>query len=76
MTYYAGLDVSLRTVNICVIDDEGELVAETKFASDVQGIVAYSDELEMNTPIYSQSLTQAGQLCAGPQGSVRGRPDF
>ncbi len=40
MTYYAGFDVSLRTVNICVIDDEGELIAETKLASDVQDIVA------------------------------------
>jgi len=30
MTYYAGLDVSLRMVNLCVIDDQGELVAETK----------------------------------------------
>ena len=30
MTYYAGLDVSLRTVNICVIDDQGDFVAETK----------------------------------------------
>ena len=76
MIYYAGLNVSLRTVNICVIDDEGELVAETKFASDVQDIIAYLEELEMNTPISSQSLTQAGQLCAGPQGSVRGRPHF
>ena len=47
MTYYAGLDVSLRTVNICVIDDEGELVAETKLASDVQHIVAYLDELKL-----------------------------
>jgi len=47
MTYYAGLDVSLRTVNICVIDDEGELVAETKLASDVQDIVAYLDDLEL-----------------------------
>ena len=28
MTYYAGLDVSLRTVNLCVIDDQGELVAQ------------------------------------------------
>ena len=27
MTYYAGLDVSLRTVNICVINDQGELIA-------------------------------------------------
>ncbi len=48
MTYYAGLDVSLRTVNICVIDDQGELVAETKLASDVQDIVAYLDELELD----------------------------
>ena len=48
MTYYAGLDVSLRTVNICVIDDEGKLVAEAKLASYVQDIVAYLDELNLN----------------------------
>jgi transposase len=47
MIYYAGLDVSLRTVNICVIDDQGERVAETKLASDVQEIIAYLDELEL-----------------------------
>ena len=47
MTYYAGLDVSLRTVNICVIDDQGELVAETKLASDVQDIIAYLDNLSI-----------------------------
>ena len=48
MTYYAGIDVSLRTVNVCVVDDDGELVAETKLASDVQEIVSYLDELEHN----------------------------
>ncbi len=48
MTYYAGLDVSLRTVNICVIDDEGEFFAEIKLASDVQDIVAYLDELKLD----------------------------
>ena len=48
MTYYAGLDVSLRSVNICVVDDEGELVAESKLASDVQDIVAYLDELKLD----------------------------
>ncbi len=48
MTYYAGLDVSLRTVNICIIDEQGELVAETKLASDVQDMVAYLDELELD----------------------------
>ncbi len=61
MTYYAGFDVSLRTVNICIIDDEGELVAETKLASDVQEIVAYLDELELdieNVGIEAGTLTQ------------------
>jgi hypothetical protein len=48
MIYYAGLDVSLRTVNLCVIDSQGELVAETKLASDVQDIVAYLDALELD----------------------------
>jgi len=48
MTYYAGIDVSLRTVNICVVDDDGEQVAETKLSSDVQEIIAYLDELECN----------------------------
>jgi len=47
MTYYAGLDVSLRTVNICVVDDQGEQFAETKLASDVQDIIAYLDNLDI-----------------------------
>ncbi len=59
MTYYAGLDVSLRPVNICVIDDEGKLVAEAKLASDVQDIVAYLDELNLNI---SSIALEAGTL--------------
>ena len=51
MTYYAAVDVSLRAVNICVVDDDGELVAETKLSSDVQEIVAYLDELEYSIDI-------------------------
>ena len=59
MTYYAALDVSLRTVNICVIDDEGERYSETKLASDVQDIVAYLNDL--NIEIESVGL-EAGTL--------------
>jgi len=59
MTYYAGLDVSLRTVNICVINDQGEHIAESKLASDVQDIIAYLDEL--NIEIESIGL-EAGTL--------------
>jgi transposase len=48
MTYYAGLDVSLRSVNICVIDDQGTFVAETKLTSEVEDIVAYLDNLDLD----------------------------
>ncbi len=59
MTYYAGFDVSLRTVNICVVDDAGERIAEIKLASDVQDIIAYLDAL--NIEIESVGL-EAGTL--------------
>ena len=48
MTYYAGLDVSLRTVNICVINDQGEFIAETKVDSEVTDLVAYLDSLDLD----------------------------
>ena len=48
MTYYAGLDVSLRTVNICVINDQGEFIAETKVDSEVTDVVAYLDGLGLD----------------------------
>ncbi len=28
MTYYAGLDVALRTVAICIVDDKGTVALE------------------------------------------------
>jgi transposase len=60
MTYYAALDVSLRTVNLCVIDDQGEMVAETKLNSEVTDIIAYLDGLDLE--IASVGL-EAGTLC-------------
>lgn len=33
MNYYAGLDVSQQTTSICIVDDEGKIVAERKVAS-------------------------------------------
>ena len=68
MTYYAGIDVSLRSVNICVVDDDGELVAETKLPSDVQEIVAYLDELEHSVDIVGlEAGTLAQYLTYGLQ---------
>ena len=47
MTDYAALDVSLRAVNICVIDTEGKIKAETKLPSEVEDIRAYLQSLEV-----------------------------
>ena len=48
MNYYAGLDVSLQTVNICIIDDQGEFIAESKLDPEVTDIVAYLDGLDLD----------------------------
>ena len=47
MTYFAGLDVSLRSTNICVVDNQGELIAEGKTDADVAGIIAFLDALDV-----------------------------
>ncbi len=68
MTYYAGLDVSLRSVNICVIDDQGTFVVETKLTSDVQEIIAYLDSLELDiTSVGLEAGTLAQYLTYGLQ---------
>lgn len=51
MTYYAGLDVSLRSTNICVIDDQGSRVAEGKTDAEVAAIVAFLDALELKITV-------------------------
>jgi len=40
MTYYTGLDVSLRSVSVCIIDDTGSVCHETKVAAEVDQVVA------------------------------------
>ena len=51
MSYFAGIDVSLRIVNICVVGDDGEHIAETKLPSDVQEFIAYLDEFEQDIDV-------------------------
>ena len=68
MTYYAGIDVSLRSVNICVVDGDGEFVAETKLSSDIQEIIAYLDELGYDIDIVGlEAGTLAQYLTYGLQ---------
>ena len=78
MTYYAGLDVSLRSTNICVINDHGERIAEGKTDSEVADIVAFLDELDVGVievGLEAGTLTQYltyGLQFAGFRGSLHG----
>jgi transposase len=51
MTYYAALDVSLRSVAVCIIDDQGQFHFEAKIPSEVEDIVecfeAFDGEIEL-----------------------------
>jgi transposase len=38
MIYHTALDVSLRSVSICIVDDEGTILFETKVPSEVEEI--------------------------------------
>ena len=59
MTYYAALDVSLRSVAICIVDDQGEIYLEESVDSDVEDIVHCF--VRFGQPIQSVGL-EAGTL--------------
>lgn len=61
MTYYTGLDVSLRSVSICIIDDKGAIQHEAKVAADVDLIVRclHDFSLDVNAVAFEAgALTQ------------------
>ena len=58
MEYYAGLDVSLKLVSVCVVDQKGKIVREAKVESDTCALVNFFSGLGF-------PLTRIG-LEAGP----------
>lgn len=40
MSYYAGLDVSLRSVSICVMDEGGKIILERTVPFEIEDLVA------------------------------------
>ena len=41
MTYYAGLDVSLREISVCVIDDDGKIKARGTMPADPMAVASW-----------------------------------
>ena len=48
MRYFAGLDVSLEETAICVVDETGRIVKETRAASEPEEIAAL---LKLDLPL-------------------------
>ena len=40
MEYYAGIDVSLESASLCVVDATGRIVREAKVASEPEALIA------------------------------------
>jgi transposase len=58
MNYYAGIDVSLESSSVCVVDAAGKIVREGKVASEPEALIGYLRSLGLE-------LTRIG-LEAGP----------
>lgn len=59
MTYYAGLDVSLQEVSICVVDDEGSIMARGTAPADPDGIAGWFKNRSLKP---KQIVHESGQL--------------
>ncbi|WIY26334.1 IS110 family transposase [Parasedimentitalea psychrophila] len=46
MDYFVGLDVSLRSCALCVVDTKGKVVLERELACEVDDIAAYLSDFE------------------------------
>ena len=61
MSFYAGIDASLETVNICIVDKEGTVLLERKVEAEPDAIVGFLSS-------FGQSFERIG-LEAGPTSS-------
>ena len=59
MTYYAGLDVSLKEVSICVVDDDGQVVAQGTAPADPEGVAGWLKNRSLSP---KRIVHESGQL--------------
>ena len=53
MEHYAGIDVSLESVSVCVVDGSGRILREAKLASEPAPLIAWFRALEGKRPVSS-----------------------
>ncbi len=47
MEQYAGIDVSLESASVCVVDETGRIVREAKLACEPAALIAWLGKLEV-----------------------------
>jgi transposase len=47
MQHYAGIDVSLELLSVCIVDTKGKIVKEAKVESDPDTLVAFLRGLDL-----------------------------
>ena len=47
MEYYAGIDVSLESSSVCVVDAKGQVLREAKIASEPEALVGWFNQLNI-----------------------------
>src|SRR2546429_7994665 len=78
MDQYAGIDVSLESASVCVVDASGRVLREAKVASEPEALIAWFDRLGVNMArigLQAGPLSQwlyAGMREAGVSGEVLG----
>ena len=59
MKYSVGLDVSVKETAICIVDEAGKVVRESKVATEPQAIIAFLNGAEFE---YARIGLEAGPL--------------
>jgi transposase len=60
MEYYAGIDVSLDTASVCIVDGTGKVLREAKIASEPDALVIWFRGLGF---VLERIGMEAGWLC-------------
>jgi transposase len=69
MNYYAGIDVSLQSSSVCVVDTTGKIVREGKVASEPEALIAWFGALGLRL---ERIGLEAGPLSQGLYATLRG----
>ena len=69
MEHYAGIDVSLESASVCVVEAGGRIVREAKVASEPDALIAWFGKLAVKV---SRIGLEAGPLCGHAGGGASG----